>query len=70
MKKYKDLSEKEPQIVSDVAVAVSQPYLTAAPEFKIPRDANGNHIGHTLAEFSDKFLDKLSKAYGVDFRKL
>jgi hypothetical protein len=74
MKEYKNTWEESGNAVNEPAVAyeVAQPrqHLTAAPEFKIPRNKNGNPIGHTLEEFSEKLLDKLSEAYGVDFRKL
>ncbi|GHT46160.1 hypothetical protein AGMMS49965_23570 [Bacteroidia bacterium] len=59
MKKYKDFSESEPSIVSDVANV----------DDDIPLDATGRPMGYSLADFSGKLLDKLSKAYGVDFKK-
>ncbi|GHT01498.1 hypothetical protein AGMMS49525_02350 [Bacteroidia bacterium] len=78
MKEYKDFSESEPSIVSDVAVAYevtqSQPSFFApfynSVDDDIPLDATGRPIGYSLEDFSGKLLDKLSKAYGVDFRKL
>ncbi|MDR0834693.1 MAG: hypothetical protein LBN93_11025 [Candidatus Symbiothrix sp.] len=76
MKEYKNLPEKEPQIVSDAAVAVAyevappQQYPTAVMEFKIPRDANGKPVGYTLDEVFSEVDHDLSEFYGVDFMKL
>jgi hypothetical protein len=74
MKEYKSTPKKCADTVNEPAVAyeIAPPtqYLGAMQEVKIPRDENGRPIGHTLSEFSEKLLDKLSEAYGVDFRKL
>ncbi|MDR3194267.1 MAG: hypothetical protein LBT76_03110 [Tannerella sp.] len=37
---------------------------------KIPRDENGNPIGHTWEETREMMYDILSEHYGVDLRTL
>jgi hypothetical protein len=74
MKEYKDIPEKEESVVKEPAVVyeVTQPrqHLTPAPEFKIPRDENGNPIGHTLDEVFDEIDLDWSETSGIDFIKV
>ncbi|MDR0865780.1 MAG: hypothetical protein LBO74_12745 [Candidatus Symbiothrix sp.] len=83
MKEYKDLPEKEPDIVSDVAVAYEVAYEATRSlesyfdpitiedmDDNIPLDANGNPIGTPWEEVIERMYDNLSKHYGVDLRTL
>ncbi|GAB6010662.1 hypothetical protein [Viscerimonas tarda] len=70
MKAYKEIPEEEQNTLQEPVAAYGVAQANAVHEFKIPRDEHGKPIGHTLDEFSEKLLDKLSEIYGVDFRTL
>ncbi|MDR0834045.1 MAG: hypothetical protein LBN93_07700 [Candidatus Symbiothrix sp.] len=70
MKEYKDLPEKEPNIVSDVAVAYNVPYYVDDMNDDIPLDEYGEPIGHTLDEVFDAIDLNWSETSGIDFMKL
>jgi hypothetical protein len=67
MKEYKDSPDsgndslKEPVAVYGVRETI---------EFKIPRDENGNPIGHTLDEVFDTLDREWSETSGIDFLKV
>jgi hypothetical protein len=78
MKEYKNFSEQEPSIVSDVAAAYEVAYEIAQPQqsflapfdMVIPLDENGKPIGTPWEEVLEDIYDDLSKHYGVDLRTL
>ncbi|MDR1883685.1 MAG: hypothetical protein LBR26_13015 [Prevotella sp.] len=56
-----------PEVVQEPAAVYK---AGRAKNIDIPLDENGLPVGHSLKEFSELLLDKLSERYGTDIRKL